>query len=71
MEISNEINRMAYEAGSAQCRNLIEAKENLIKVMQSLDGIMDAKHLNDQIKEIYLELEEMHERQKKHESPSP
>tara|TARA_Y100001968_G_C18904526_1_gene502336 strand:+ start:361 stop:540 length:180 start_codon:yes stop_codon:yes gene_type:complete len=52
---------MSYEAGSRECRNLIEAKENIIKVMQSLGELENLSHIQKQLKEIYNELEELHE----------
>ena len=55
---------MSYESGSLECRRLIEAKENLIQIMQSLEYIADAEHINIKLKEIYKEIEEMHERRR-------
>ena len=52
---------MSYEAGSRECRNLIEAKENLIKAMESLGNITNAEKIQNQLKIIYNQLEEMHE----------
>ena len=49
---------MSYEAGSKECRHLIEAKESL----NSTDL------LQIQIKEIYNKLEQMHDNRKKIES---
>ena len=57
--------QMAYEAGSRECRTLIEAKENLIKIMQSLRSIKDLDHIQVQLRDIYNELEEMHEDRRK------
>ena len=34
---------MSYESGSLECRKLIEAKENLIKIMQSLESLDDTE----------------------------
>ena len=56
---------MSYESGSLECRRLIEAKENLLKVMQALDYLNDVDHLNIKLKAIYLEIEEMHDQRKK------
>ena len=56
---------MSYEAGSRECKNLIEAKENLIKIMQSLSTIKNAEHIQTQLKSIYNELEAMHEIRRK------
>ena len=52
---------MSYEAGSRECRNLIDAKENIIKVMQSLNELKNLEHIELQLKEIYNELENLHE----------
>ena len=59
---------MSYEAGSSECRNLIEAKENLIKIMNSLSNINSLDHIQTQLKEIYSELEEMHDGQRSKEN---
>ena len=52
---------MSYEAGSRECRNLIEAKENIIKTMQSIGEFSNLGHIQKQLKDIYNELEELHE----------
>ena len=52
---------MSYEAGSKECRNLIDAKESLLSAMESLSEIRDAENLQLQIKDIYNTLENMHE----------
>tara|TARA_Y100001968_G_scaffold316058_1_gene343400 strand:- start:3032 stop:3223 length:192 start_codon:yes stop_codon:yes gene_type:complete len=52
---------MSYEAGSPQCRGLIEAKESLIKAMKSLDSIEKLDHLQQALRDIYNELEQVHE----------
>ena len=59
---------MSYEAGSKECRHLIEAKENLLSAMESLTKINTTEILQKQIKEIYNELELMHDNRKKIES---
>ena len=56
---------MSNEAGSRECRNLIDAKENLIKIMQSLSSINNTQHIQNQLREIYNELEGMHELRRK------
>ncbi len=56
---------MSYESGSLECRRLIETKENLIKIMQALDCLNDVEHIKDKLKEIYKEIEEMHDRRRK------
>ena len=52
---------MSYEAGSTECRGLIEAKDNLIKAMNSLGAIQNLDHIQKSLREIYNELENLHE----------
>ena len=52
---------MSYEAGSTECRGLIEAKESLIKAMNSLGAIQNLDHIQKSLREIYNELELLHE----------
>ena len=52
---------MSYEAGSSECRGLIEAKESLIKAMNSLGAIKNLDHIQKSLREIYNELELLHE----------
>ena len=52
---------MSSEAGSTQCRGLIEAKENLIKAMNSLGSIENLDHIKKTLREVYNELEQLHE----------
>ena len=59
---------MSYEAGSKECRHLIEAKESLLSAMESLSSIGSTDILQIQIKEIYNKLEIMHDKRKKIES---
>ena len=59
---------MAYEAGSKECRHLIEAKESLLQAMDSLSNIKSTDMQQIQIKEIYNKLEMMHDKRKKIES---
>ena len=56
---------MSYEAGSKECRHLIEAKESLLLAMESLSKIDSTDILQIQIKEIYNRLEIMHDKRKK------
>ena len=56
---------MSYEAGSKECRHLIEAKESLLSAMESLSNIHSTDALQIQIKEIYKNLEIMHDKRKK------
>ena len=59
---------MSYEAGSKECRHLIDAKENLLSAMESLGNINSTDQLQTQIKDIYNKLEIMHDNRKKIES---
>ena len=59
---------MSYEAGSKECRNLIEAKESLLQAMEALSDINSTDLIQIQIKEIYNKLEKMHDNRKKIES---
>ena len=59
---------MSYEAGSKECRHLIEAKDSLLSAMESLSKINSTDSLQIQIKEIYNKLEIMHDNRKKIES---
>tara|TARA_B100000965_G_C19374116_1_gene661694 strand:+ start:41 stop:232 length:192 start_codon:yes stop_codon:yes gene_type:complete len=52
---------MSSEAGSTQCRGLIEAKENLIKAMSSLGALEDLDHIQKTLLDVYNELEQLHE----------
>ena len=61
---------MSYEAGSKECRNLIDAKESLLSAMESLSEIVDAENLQLQIKDIYNTLEKMHDKRRDIESSS-
>ena len=56
---------MSYEAGSKECRHLIEAKESLLSAMESLSKINSTDVLQIQIKEIYNKLELLHDKRKK------
>ena len=44
---------MAYEAGSKECRHLVEAKESLLSAMDALSNINSTDLIQIQIKEIY------------------
>ena len=59
---------MSYEAGSKECSHLIEAKESLLSAMEALSNINSTDLLQLKIKEIYNELEQMHDNRKKIES---
>tara|TARA_Y100000766_G_C18889189_1_gene597580 strand:- start:327 stop:506 length:180 start_codon:yes stop_codon:yes gene_type:complete len=59
---------MSYEAGSKECRHLIDAKESLLSAMDSLENINSTDNLQMQIKEIYKKLDIMHDNRRKLES---
>jgi len=59
---------MSYEAGSKECRHLIEAKESLLSAMDALGNINSTDLIQIQIKEIYNKLENMHDNRRKIES---
>tara|TARA_B100000287_G_C20129149_1_gene581530 strand:+ start:199 stop:393 length:195 start_codon:yes stop_codon:yes gene_type:complete len=59
---------MSFEAGSKECRHLIEAKESLLSAMETLSNIKSTDLLQSQIKEIYNKLEQMHDNRKEIES---
>ena len=59
-----KFNIMSYEAGSKECRHLIEAKESLLSAMESLSNINSTDVLQIQIKEIYNKLETLHDKRK-------
>jgi len=61
---------MSYEAGSKECRHLIDAKESLLSAMDSLSGIRSTENLQLQLKDIYKTLENMHDKRRKIESTS-
>ena len=61
---------MSYEAGSKECRNLIDAKESLLSAMESLSEIRETESLQLQIKDIYNTLEKMHDYRRDIESTS-
>ncbi len=62
---------MSYEAGSRECKNLIESKEGLIKVMESISKVENTRHIHEQLKKIYCEIEEMHDTRKAIEKENP
>ena len=59
---------MSYEAGSKECRHLIEAKDSLLSAMEALTNIKSTEQLQSQIKVVYNELENMHDKRKQIES---
>ena len=61
-------NPRSNEAGSKECRHLIEAKESLLSTLDALSNINSTDLIQIQIKEIYKKLEQMHDNRKKIES---
>ncbi len=59
---------MSSEAGSTQCRGLIEAKESLIRAMNSLRAIEKTEQIEQKLRDIYNELEILHESRRRKES---
>ena len=59
---------MSYEAGSPQCRGLIEAKESLIRAMESLGPLKNIDHIQNSLRQVYNELEQIHESRRLKES---
>ena len=55
---------MSYESGSLECRKLIEAKESLIKAMQALEFLGKSNEITLKLKDIYKEIEVMHDERK-------
>ena len=55
---------MSYEAGSKECRNLIDAKENILSAMDSLSSISETENIMIQLKQIYNKLEDLHDRRR-------
>ena len=45
---------MAYEAGSKECRHLIEAKESLLSAMEALTNINSTDMIQLQIKKFII-----------------
>ena len=59
---------MSSEAGSTQCRGLIEAKESILKAMNSLGAIEKTEQIQQTLRDIYNELEILHESRRRKES---
>lgn len=55
------IRLMSYEPGSPECRSLIDAKENILNAMSSLNRIQEAHNIRTQLLDMYNKLEELHE----------
>ena len=52
---------MSYEPGSPQCKSLIDAKENVLRAMSTLNKIESATEIRTQLLNIYNKLESLHE----------
>ena len=52
---------MSFEAGSSECRGLIEAKASLIQAMKSLGAIKNLDHIQKNLRDVYNDLERLHE----------
>ena len=61
VSLDQQKNKMSYEAGSTECRGLIEAKESLIKAMGSLGTFKNLDHIQKKLRDIYNDLEQLHE----------
>tara|TARA_Y100001970_G_scaffold260325_1_gene342296 strand:+ start:23251 stop:23445 length:195 start_codon:yes stop_codon:yes gene_type:complete len=55
---------MSYEAGSKECRLLIDAKESILSAMNSLNDISKTDDIEIQLKEIYKTLDELHDKRR-------
>ena len=55
---------MSYEAGSKECRHLIDAKESILSAMNSLNDISKTDDIEIQLKEIYKTLDELHDKRR-------
>ena len=52
---------MVYEPGSAECRLLIDAKNNIEQALRSLNGLENIDQIKRELVSIYNQLESMHE----------
>jgi len=59
---------MSYEPGSPECKSLIDAKENILSAMSSLNRIEETNELRAQLLGIYNKLESLHELRRAHEN---
>ena len=59
---------MSYEAGSIECKRLIDAKESILLAMNALEHIKDTEKIKIQLKFIYQDLEDLHDIRRKIES---
>ena len=52
---------MIYEPGTMECRSLIDAKDGLLEVQKHLSNLEGTSEILNQIKEMYKDLDYMHE----------
>ena len=52
---------MSYEPGSLECRSLIDAKENILNAMSSLNSSEEANNIRAELLNMYNQLEKLHE----------
>ncbi len=55
---------MPYEPGSKQCSGLITAKDSLLTAISALNKLENIEHIQAQLKDIYQQLDEIHEGRK-------
>ena len=55
---------MIYEPGTMECRILIDAKDKLMDMQINLSTLDGTNETVDQLKEIYKDLDHMHEMMK-------
>ena len=55
---------MSYEPGSPECLGLISAKDNILNAINSLNKIKNIEDIQIKLKEIYKEIDEIHEGRK-------
>ena len=55
---------MGNEAGTIDCYVFLESKEQIAKILFSLNKIDNTEHICDQLKSIYNQIDGMHELKK-------
>ena len=61
---------MTLEAGSSQCRGLIEAKEYILRAMNSLESIENLEIIKKNLLDTFNQLEKAHEERREKEKGS-
>jgi len=56
---------MTVEAGTTDCRLLIDAKRSLEDVLRALTQLPDTDHMRRQVSLVHSQLETMHEHRRK------